>query len=272
MHTCGYLHMWGAMILSWLLACNSTSTEPLVLAGSSTIRPVVEVIAEAFEAQHPELRIEVQGGGSGVGVASIRSGLAQVGMVSRSLAPDETELQTHTIAYDGIALIVHRDNPTEGTTRPEVVAIYTGELRSWPHGGAITGVNKEEGRSTRELFARHFGLEGRFRSDLVVIGPNGQAIATVAADPAAIAYVSIGSALGAVADGVEVKLLSLDGIEPTVGAVASGRYPLSRELNLVTTSEPSGAAADFIAFVRSPEGQRLVAAENFVPIADAAAP
>ena len=256
------------LILALILSCSS-DRDPLVLAGSSTIRPVVELIAAAYEAEHPEAQIDVQGGGSGVGVASARSGLADIGMVSRALHPDEADLHATTIARDGIALIAHRDNPVAGLTTAEVVAIYSGQTQRWDHGPSITAVNKEEGRSTRELFAEHFGLAERFRTDLVVIGPNGQAIATVAADPGALAYVSIGSALGAIAAGSPIRPMPLDGVTPSVAAVRSGAWPLSRDLNLVTAERPTGPAADFVSFVVGAAGQAVVAAEDFVPVADA---
>ncbi|MEZ4323107.1 MAG: phosphate ABC transporter substrate-binding protein [Myxococcota bacterium] len=252
----------------FLLAC-SPSTPPLTLAGSSTIRPLAEVAAERFEAAHPGQRVSVQGGGSGVGVSAARSGLADIGMVSRSLKDDEADLEKVTIARDGIALIAHASRAGTTLTTQQVFDIYTGVVSTWPDGAPITVVNKEEGRSTRELFEHHFHIE-RFRDDLVVIGPNGQAISTVASDPDALAYVSIGSAAQAEADGIPVRRLGVDGIAATVASVRDGSWPLSRELNLVTHGAPGPVAAEFIAFLGSPAGQALVVAEDFVPVADVA--
>ena len=253
-----------------LLACSSSSDAELILAGSSTIRPLAEVAAEAFEAGHPGVRVTVQGGGSGVGVASARSGLADVGMVSRALTAEEADLIPRRIARDGIAVICNGARAEVELSTEQIVAIYTGETEQWPDGRAITVVNKEEGRSTRSLFEHHYGLDGRFRDDLVVIGPNGQAIATVAADRDAVAYVSIGSAVQAEAAGVAIRRVPIDGIEPSVAAVAAGSWPLSRELNLVTAGQPEGLAAEFMDFLLSAEGQGLVVAEDFVPVGDAA--
>lgn len=257
------------MWLVLLFACSRSDITSLTVAGSSTIQPLMEVAAERFELAHPDVRVTVQGGGSGVGVSSVRSGLAQVGMVSRSLAEGEQDLSAHRIARDGIALIAHASRADASLTREQVIALYDGSSSTWPDGQPVTLVTKEEGRSTLELFAHHFGLEGRFRDDLVVIGPNGQAITTVASDPNALAYVSIGSAAKAEEAGVGIRRVPLDGVLPSVASVQDGSWPLARDLNLVTAGPLEGVQASLVGFVLSPEGQGLVVSEDFVPVADA---
>jgi phosphate transport system substrate-binding protein len=252
------------------LIAGGTHAETLTVAGASTIQPLAEVAAQEYEKSHPGVRINVQGGGSSVGISSARSGLADIGDVSRALKPDEQDLTATTIAIDGIALVVHADNPLTAITRQQVIDVYTGATRSWKDfGGAdrpITVINKEEGRSTLELFEDHFGLRGRFRSDMLIIGPNGQAILAVAGDRDALGYVSIGSALIAQKDGTSIKLLSLDGVEATTETVHNGRYPLKRPLNLVTKGAPSGLARAFIDFILGLEGRELIVHEGFVPL------
>jgi phosphate transport system substrate-binding protein len=253
------------------LACAcSPAGEPLTLAGSSTLQPLAEVAAQAFEASHPGVEIDVQGGGSSVGISATRSGLAEVGMVSRALTPEESDLTATAVALDGIALVVHASNPLPGLTRQQVVDIYSGAIASWAALGGqdrpITVVNKEEGRATLELFERYTGLKGKFRPDAIIIGPNGQAITTVAGDPDAIAYVSIGSAAVAEEAGTPIRRIALDGVPATPESVASGTYPLSRPLHLVTVGPPAGLAAELIAFLRSEEGQALVVGQDFIPV------
>lgn len=274
------------LLLLSMLACSPDTPEvaspapatavKLTLAGSSTVQPVAEIAAQAYEKLHPGAQIDVQGGGSSVGISSARSGLADIGMVSRGLKPDETDLTATSIALDGVAVIVHAKNPMAAITKDQVVSIYTGASTNWKdHGGedhAITLVNKEEGRSTLELFEGYFGLTGKIAPSAVVIGPNGQAITTVAGNPWAIAYVSIGSAALAEQQGTPIKRLALDGIEASVAAVANGTYPLMRPLNLVTKTASAGDAKVFIEFLLSPEGQRLVEKEDFVAVVGAPAP
>ncbi len=266
------------MLFLLSLACTpAPSTEAAVdaptqvtLAGSSTVQPVAEITGAAYESGHPGAQVDVQGGGSSVGISSARSGLADIGMVSRALKPDEADLTATAIGLDGIALIVHATNPLSSVTTEQVVSIYTGAIAHWAALGwedhGITLVNKEEGRSTLELFEHHFGLKGKVAAGALVIGPNGQAITTVAGNPYAIAYVSIGSATVAEEQGTAIKRLALDGLEANVTNVANASYPLMRPINLVTKGAPTGPAKAFIDYVLSAEGQALVAKEDFVPV------
>lgn len=243
----------------------------LTLAGSSTVQPVAEVLGQEFEQLHPEAPINVQGGGSAVGITAPQSGLADIGMVSRALHGDEAQkLVPTTFALDGIALIVHASNPLSGLSRQQVIDIYTGKITSWQALGwtdtPIVVVNKEEGRSTLELFEHYFDLKGKFVRDAVIIGPNGQAIITVAGNPQALAYVSIGSSEVAVKQGTPIKLLALEGVAATSANVKNGTYGLLRPLNFVTVGPPQGLAKAFLDFVLTPAGQHLVTTQEFVPV------
>jgi phosphate transport system substrate-binding protein len=249
----------------------SAHADQLTLAGSSTIQPVAEVLGQKFEQLHLESQINVQGGGSSVGITAPQSGLADIGMVSRALHAEEAQTLTPTtFAVDGIAPITHASNPVSGLSRQQVIDIYTGVISNWQTLGGtdthIVVVNKEEGRATLELFAQYFGLTSKFVRDAVIIGPNGQAIATVAGNPQAIAYVSIGSAEVAVEQGTSIKLLALDGVAATSANVKSGVYRLTRPLNFVTVGPPHGLAKEFLDFVLTPRGQQLVTEQEFVPV------
>jgi phosphate transport system substrate-binding protein len=246
------------------------ATTRLVVTGSSTIAPLMNEIAKRFEARHPGLRVEVQTGGSSRGVADARSGLADVGMASRELAADEADLFDFPIARDGVAVILHADNPVSSLTDAQVVAIYTGRTRNWSAVGGpdapITVVNKAEGRSTLELFTKHYELDPRdIRSD-VVIGDNEQGIKTVAGNRWAIGYVSIGTAEYDREAGVPIKLLPTNGVEATTANVANGTFPLSRPLNLVTAAPPEGLVLELLEFARSAEVHDLVEDLAFVPL------
>ena len=248
----------------------------LTLAGSSTVQPVAETLGQEFEKQQPEVRIDVHGGGSAVGIVAPQTGLSDIGMVSRALHAEETQrLHATTFARDGIALIGHASNPLAGLSRQQVIDIYTGKVTDWQRLGGpearIVVVNKEDGRATREVFGQYFGLHDNFIPDALIIGPNGQAIATVAGNPHALAYVSIGAAEVAVAQGVRIKLLALDGIAATTSTVQDGSYQLARPLNFVTAGSPAGVAKAFLGFVLSPAGQRIAAQHEFVPARSAVA-
>ena len=122
----------------------------LALSGSSTIAPLVSGIARRFEAANPGVRVDVQTGGSSRGVADARRGTVQIGMVSRALAPEETDLTATPIARDGVALIVHATNRVPSLTGRQIAGIYTGRITNWSAVGspdaAITVVNMRHRR------------------------------------------------------------------------------------------------------------------------------
>lgn len=259
----------GMVLLGAVAGCSAASGSKLSLSGSSTVAPLAAEIAKRYEASHPGTRVDVQTGGSSRGIADARSGMAQIGLVSRALKPEEADLQATTIAIDGIALIVNRANPLRSLSDDQIRAVYTGAISNWRQlGGAdapITVVSKAEGRSTLELFLEHFRLDSRQIKASVVIGDNQQGILTVAADPHALGYVSIGTASQEEKAGTAIRLLPLAGIAPSLENVRSGRYPLSRPLNLVIQPPAAAGVAPFLAFARSPEVHDLVEAQFFVP-------
>jgi phosphate transport system substrate-binding protein len=253
------------------LARPGRAAERLVLTGSSTVAPLALEIAKRFEQRRPGVRVDVQSGGSSRGVADARRGLANIGLVSRALGPDETDLTAHTIARDGVALIVHKSNPVKALSDAQVRAIYTGELTDWAAVGGprgkVTVVNKAEGRSTLELFLHHFKLKAGDIRAHVVIGENQQGIKTVAGNPLALGYVSIGTAESEAEGGAAIRLLPMAGIEASTASVRDGRFPLARPLNLVTAGPVAPLAREFIAFAQSSAVDDLVREAFFVPLA-----
>ncbi|MFT4709919.1 MAG: phosphate transport system substrate-binding protein [Bacteroidia bacterium] len=258
---------------SLFASCSSEAeaSQVLVLTGSSTVAPLAAEIALRFEQQHPGTRIDVQSGGSSRGITDVRLGNADIGMASRALVDSELDLTAHTIARDGVALIVHSDNQLTALTAEQVRGIFRGELTNWSEvggsGGEIIVVSKAEGRATLTVFLDHFGLVSREIAADVIAGENEQAIKTIVGAPGAIAYVSIGTAEVDRAAGVPIRLVTLDGVPATAAEVALGLYPLARPLNLLTTSHVQGLAAEFIAFAKHADQGDLVLAESFVPVA-----
>lgn len=105
----------------------------IVVAGSSSVTPVMEKLAEAYMAVNPNVEIELQQSDSSSGMTSTLDGVCDIGMASRALKDSELEagLTPMTIAMDGIAVIVSNDNPVEGLTSDQVRAIYMGEITDW---------------------------------------------------------------------------------------------------------------------------------------------
>jgi len=259
----------GSLILA---GCgNNETTGKVTLSGSSTVAPLAQVIGQQYESENPGMEIDVQTGGSSRGISDATRGLVDIGMASRALTPEEQEnLSPHTIAWDGIAPIVHRDNPVTELSDSQIRGIYTGEISNWSVLGGpdaeIVVVNKAEGRSTLKLFLHYFDLKNSEIAADVVIGDNQQGIKTVAGNPYAIGYVSIGTAEFEASEGAAIRLLPMGGVEASTASVSSGRFPLSRPLNLLVRPDLSQASQRFLDYARSAQVADLVKGQFFVPI------
>jgi len=245
-------------------------TGRLVITGSSTVAPLVSEIGKQFEIENPDVRIDVQTGGSSRGIADVRSGIADIGLVSRSANSEENDLRFHSIAQDGVGIIIHQDNPIDSLSDQQLKDIFMGEIVNWQDVGGedapITVVNKAEGRSTLELFLDYFGLNNSQIKPSVVIGDNQQGIKTVEGNLFAIGYVSIGTTEFSISNNVPIKLLSLDGVVASGDNVANGTFPLSRPLNLVTSSQNNFLVETFIDYSQSPAVHDLIQQQDFVPL------
>ncbi|MEO1367728.1 MAG: substrate-binding domain-containing protein, partial [Acidobacteriota bacterium] len=184
-----------AAVLLSALACGGRPADgppsrQLVITGSSTVAPLISEMAQRFEAENPGVRIDIQTGGSSRGLSDVRQGLADIGMVSRSPRSGEDDMQWFPVAKDGLAVIVHGSNPVDALDEAQVKSIYRGDVTDWSEVGGpaapVTVVSKAEGRSTLEVFLRHFDLASPDIRASVIIGDNQQGLKTVAGNPDAI--------------------------------------------------------------------------------------
>jgi phosphate transport system substrate-binding protein len=266
----------GLAVCSVLVGCFCTGCRPpeqnvrnLVLTGSGSMTPLLRDIGQRFESSHPGVRVDVQGGGSARGVADARQGLADIGMVARSLRPEEAMLYATPIARDAMCLIVNRANPVKALSDDQVVRIYTRSVSNWKEVGGpdlpIVLVHMTEGRALLDLFLDHFKLRStQIRAD-ALIQDSEQGLQAVAARPGAIAYVSCSQA-EVVSPNMPIRSLPCEGILPTTENVRNGTYPLSRPLQLVTRETPKGLVAEFIDFARSNAVHDLIQKYHFIPL------
>ncbi len=247
--------------------------ETLTITGSTTVLPLAQLTAEAYMDAHAYADIQVSGGGSSVGVKSVGVGTHDIGMASRGLKAEEASaspgLVQHVVAKDGIAIIVHRDNPVTSLTLEEVRAIYAGNIRNWNEVGGddreIVVIGRDSASGTREYFSEEVMGGDDFYPGQLEKNSNGAVAQTVRQTPSAIGYVG----LGYLDETIGVVALGPDGatVEPSVANVLAGTYPVARDLNMFTNGEPEGLAANYLAFVLSDEGQQIAADEGFVPVA-----
>lgn len=242
----------------------------LTLTGSSTVAPLAAELAKRFEQLHPAVRIDVQSGGSGKGIADARTGVADIGMASRALKDGEADLTAHQIAADGVGLIVHLSNPIAELSDQQVSEIYTDKVNHWSDVDGpdlpVTVVHKAEGRATLELFLKHFKIDNPSVKPDVIVGDNEHGVKTVAGSEGAIGYVSIGTAEADVDSGVPIRLLPVGGVAATTANVASGEFPMSRPLNFVTGDAVGPLSIAFIEFCQSKEVHDIIVSQYFVPV------
>lgn len=246
-------------------------TGRLQLTGSSTVAPLVSEIGKRYEALHPGVRIDIQTGGSSRGIADAANGLADIGMSSRELRDTEREgRRTWTLAQDGVAFLVHADNPVQGLSRQQLVDIFTGKIQNWSEVGGPEGdillVNRAAGRSELDLLTDFLAIEAADIQPDLIAGENQQGLKMVASNPQAMTYLSVGASAYEQAHGAPIRLLSLDGVEATVDNVAAGHFPLARPLILITPEQNTGLAQDFIEYALSDAVHDLVQQFSYVPI------
>ena len=244
----------------------------LFISGSSTVFPIADLAAEEFQAMYSGVNIQVEGPGSGTGVAKASDGNADIGMASRNVKASELlnapTLITVGVAKDSVSVVINPDNQLAGSldlTVEQVHDIFTGAISNWSElGGPDHKINvytREEGSGTRGTFMDFTDIEeGQFAADASVQQGNSAMRAAVSGDTYGIAYISLGYVESSVSPA------KIDGVEGTVENVLAGSYPFQRILWMFTNGKPSELEQAYLDYVMSPAGQRIVEEEGFIPI------
>jgi len=246
--------------------------EKIVMEGSTTVLPIAQKAAEVFMQKNSSADISVRGGGSGVGIASLIDGTCDIADSSRPVKDTELDkavtngksLKAHVIAMDGIAVIVNPSNKITALTKKQVKDIYTGKISNWSQLGGdnekIVVISRDTSSGTFEAFGELALDKEKVRPDAVMQASNQAIASTVARTPGGIGYVG----LGFLSSGV--KALKIDGVIPSKETVLNNKYPIGRPLFMYTNGAPKGLAKELIVFIKSPEGQKLVEEDGFVPL------
>jgi phosphate transport system substrate-binding protein len=247
--------------ITFLTGCGRNANT-VVIAGSTSVQPFAEVLAQEYMTLHPGVSIDVQGGGSAAGIMATQSGTTDIGMSSRNLQGSETSLWSIEIARDGIAIIVNPKNPLTGLTLQQVADIYDGKTTNWDQIGGKKGeidvFTREDGSGTRSSFESLVMGTSQIMARAMVENSNGAIRQLVSDDPGAIGYISLG-----LVDNT-VKALDLGGIVPSRANVVNGTYNLSRPFLFLTLKPPVGLVKDFIDFTMSAQGQQILYAQGLI--------
>jgi phosphate transport system substrate-binding protein len=251
-----------------LVGCGKQLSGTITEAGSTTVQPLAELLADEFMAKHSDVQVTIGGGGTSVGITSVNNGTVDIGAASRELKSDEPQLVKHLLAKDGIAIVVKPGNPVSGLTKAQVRDIFGGVIKNWKDVGgpdhAINVVVRESGSGTRTAFEEMVMAKPEpavaIASTALEQNSNGGVKQVVGGDSYAIGFISFGYIDST------VKALSIDGVEATGENAKSGTYPIVRPLYFLTKVAPTGLVKEFIDFCLSDEGQAIVADEGYVSI------
>jgi len=244
--------------------------EKIVIEGSTTVLPIAQRAAEVFMDSNPAADISVRGGGSGVGIASLIDGTCDIADASRPIKDSELEKaasngrspKANVVAMDGICVVVNTANAVNGLTRKQVKDIYTGKISNWKEAGGsdskIVVISRDSSSGTFEAFGELVLKGEKARPDALLQASNQAVVSAVSRTPGAIGYAGLGYLTSS------VKAIDIDGVKPSKESVLTGSYGIGRPLFMYTDGKPKRAVKNFIDFVLSERGQRLVEEEGFV--------
>ena len=228
--------------------------------GSTSMEKVIGALSESFMTANDGVTVNYNPTGSGSGITAVQEGTCDIGLSSRALKDEEKAagLKETVLAYDGIAVIVHPDNPISDLTLEQIAKLYTGEITNWKDVGGndaeVVLIGREAASGTRDGFESITGTKDKcqYRQELT---STGDVITAVSQNPDAIGYAS----LAAVKD--SVKALSVDGVTPSEDTVKDGSYQVQRPFVLVTVEGKalSPAAQAFFDYTISAEAAPIIA-------------
>ena len=250
------------------------SGNTIMVDGSTTVGPIAKAFAGYYMKLHQDVTITVSESGSGNGAKSLINAACDVAAMSRPMKASEKKSAQdagvlpieNIVALDGIAMIVHPQNPAKNLTIEQIARIYTGEIRNWKELGgpdqAIVIISRDTNSGTYETFETKV-LEGKkITPKAEYANSNGAIRQRVMSTPAAIGYVGIAFIEG-------VKTLTVNNAPVSIETVLSGKYPIARPLFLYTNGRPREGTPiyDFVNLGNTPEGKKIVTETGFVALA-----
>lgn len=240
----------------------------LNISGGTAHIPVMEAAAADIMTANDALLITVAGGGSGVGVQEVGEGLVDIGNAGRELKDEEVELYPTLVSFpfaiDGVAAVVHPDNPVTDLTAEQMQAVFAGEITDWSQVGGEAGeihiYTRDEASGTRDTFAKNALDDGEVAVEANVVTSNGAMKTAVSEDAMAIGYMGIG--------GIDdsVSGVAYDGVVPTQENAKDGSYVVTRKLYMNTDGEPEGLTKAFIDYIMGADGVPYIEDGGYIPI------
>ena len=252
--------------------------QSVTIKGSDTMVLLGQRWAENYMKAHPDVTIQVTGGGSGTGIAALINGTTEICQASRPMKPEEKEsvkkqrqadVVEIPVALDALAIYVHNDNPVQHLDMERVARIFRGEVSNWKEVGGKDGrivlYGRENNSGTYVFFKEHVLKNADFAETYQALPGTAAVINAVQKDVGGIGYGGIGYAKD-----VKTITISKDAsstpVSPTMENVLNNMYPLSRQLFWYTAGPPSGVMKDFVDWVLGADGQRVVTEVGYYPL------
>ena len=259
-----------------LLVPSLASAGTITIKGSDTMVILSQRWAEEFMKKNPSIKVQVTGGGSGVGIAALINGTTEIADASRPMKDEEKaklKAQTKTdvveiaTAKDGVTFYVNEKNPVSSLTPEQLRDIYLGDVTNWKDVGGpnapIVLYSRESSSGTYVFVKEHLLKNGDYAASAQTLPGTAAVVNAVAREKNGIGYGGAAYAKGI--KELKVKVGSAE-ISPTLAEVQSGRYPLSRNLYFYLRQAPAGDAKTFVDWVLSPEGQKLADKVGYFPV------
>jgi phosphate transport system substrate-binding protein len=269
-------------------AAANTKKQSIQNIGSDTMVNLAQAWAEEYGKVVPGVSVEVSGGGSGVGIAALINGTAEIANSSRKIEPDEAEKakkatgkdpKEFLVGYDGLAIYVHKDNPLEEISMEDLGEIYRegGKIESWSQIGVakvpgaqndkIIRVSRQNNSGTYHYFREVVvGKKADFKSGSLDMNGSKDVVQLVAKTPGAIGYSGLGYATPAVKIVKVAKKKGEAAVLPSNTTVLDKSYPIARPLFMYTPGEPSENAKKYLDWIVSDAGQKVVDQSGYVPL------
>ncbi len=264
-------------------AASDSSAKYIENKGSDTIVNLALAWAEKYQAEHPDIRISVTGGGSGTGIAALVNGTVDIANASRKIKDEEiAEAKSkginpveHIIARDAIAVIVNPKNPVNQLTLQQISDIYSGKTSNWSEVGGedrpIVKLSRETNSGTHVYFLETVLRLGNkddktlFSMDTLLLPSSEGIVSEVRSNPNAVGY----DGLGYVPEDLKTLAIAKEAggmyVLPSIQTVNDKTYAIARDLYMYTDGEPSGVIKEYLDWILSNEAQQIVADLGFVP-------
>jgi phosphate transport system substrate-binding protein len=268
------IKLFSALLVIYFSGCsfNTAPVTTIRIKGSDTMLYLTRSLAEEYMKRNPGVSMYVEGGGTAAGVKSLIKGEIEIATASRTLQAEEVKKLAEqygsigisfTIARDALSIYVNPSNPVKNFTTAQLKGIFTGSIKNWKELGGedkpITVIIRSPNSGTYLYFKEHILGDDNYTNDAVVLNTTESIVEETGSSKTAIGFGGIGYGAG-------IYHAKVNGIEPSEDNVRNDAYPISRYLHFYTLNTPTGKVKDFINWVMTPEGQKIVKESGYIPL------